>query len=269
MHTFFNPNLYYGILIGMALLAIIVWIALTRIEAPYGIAYRRGWGPSLGNRCGWVVMEAPALIGMALMTGWSMATWHASHGSEPPVGAWVCAGMYLVHYFRRTVIFPLLMRGRSRMPWMIALMGAFFNLINVYLLGGWLLVLHAGSYGTSWLSSAPFIIGGALFIAGMAANWQADRIVRHLRSRSERGRGGHAIPRGGLFRYVTAASYLGELTEWTGYAVMTWSWAGAVFAFWTAANLVPRASRLHRRYLNEFGAEYEALKRRRIIPFLY
>ena len=48
----FEPDIYWGLLTGMAVLAVVVWIALTRIEAPYGIMYRRGWGPGLDNRAG-------------------------------------------------------------------------------------------------------------------------------------------------------------------------------------------------------------------------
>lgn len=257
----FQPTLYNGILVGMAVLAVVVWCALTRIEAPYGMAYRKGWGISLPNKAGWVLMELPAFAGMAALMclcpeGLKSAT----------AGSYVCGALFLLHYFRRTFIFPLLMRGKSRMPLAIALMGAVFNTINAYLLGGWLFILHPLDYPLSWLWSWQFIAGTALFLAGMGMNWQADRIVRHLR---RPGDSRHYIPRGGMFRYVTAASYLGELTEWCGYALLTWSWAGALFLLWTAANLVPRAAKLHKRYLKEFGKEYAALHRRRIIPFVY
>lgn len=245
----------------MSALAIIVWITLTRMEAPYGITYRAGWGPALGNRAGWVLMEAPAFMAMTAM----MAL--CPQGFSPAsAGAFVCGALYLIHYFRRSFIFPLLMRGKSRMPWAIALMGALFNIVNVYLLGGRLFVLSPLAYPLSWLWSWQFITGLTVFVAGMAVNWQADRIVRHLRRPGETA---HRIPRGGMFRYVTAASYLGEIVEWGGFALLTWSWAGAVFLLWTAANLVPRATRLHERYMREFGNEYTALRRRRIIPFIY
>lgn len=261
MNDFFDiiyqTEAYRGILIGMAALAVVVWVALTRIEAPYGIAYRPGWGPSIGNRLGWVVMEAPAFVCMAMC----MAMCRVSY-----TAAYVCGGLYLLHYFRRSFIFPLLMRGRSRMPLAIALMGALFNIINVYLIGGWLFMLAPQDYHLSWLWSWQFICGTCIFLAGMAVNMRSDYIVRHLR---QPGDTRHYIPRGGMFRYVTAASYLGEIVEWSGFALLTWSWAGAVFLLWTAANLVPRAGRLHARYMREFGTEYACLHRKRIIPFLY
>ena len=72
-----------------------------------------------------------------------------------------------------------------------------------------------------------------------------------------------------MFRYVSSANYLGEFIEWTGFAVLTWSWAGAVFALWTFANLAPRAARIHLRYSKEFGREFTDLGLRRIIPYIY
>ena len=79
----------------------------------------------------------------------------------------------------------------------------------------------------------------------------------------------HYIPRGGMFRYVSSANYFGELTEWIGFAIASWSWAGAVFAWWTFANLAPRSASLYRRYQREFGTEFTSLRRKRIIPFIY
>lgn len=100
----------------------------------------------------------------------------------------------------------------------------------------------------------------------MAINIHSDSIIRNLRKPGDRG---HYIPRGGMFRYVTSANYLGEFVEWTGFAILSWSLPGAVFAIWTFANLAPRARSLHQRYLSEFGDEYAALRRRYILPFIY
>ena len=109
-------------------------------------------------------------------------------------------------------------------------------------------------------------IGGALFVAGMAVNLHSDHIIRHLRRPGDTR---HYIPRGGMFRYVSSANYFGELLEWVGFAVASWSWAGTVFAWWTFANLAPRAASLRRRYEQEFGEEFSRLRRKRIIPFIY
>ena len=105
-----------------------------------------------------------------------------------------------------------------------------------------------------------------LFFAGMFFNLQSYYIIRHLRREGDTR---HYIPGGGMFRYVSSANYFGELLEWTGFAVASWSWAGAVFVWWTFANLAPRSASLYRRYEKEFGEEFTSLHRKRLIPFIY
>jgi len=60
--------------------------------------------------------------------------------------------------------------------------------------------------------------------------------------------------------------YLGEIVEWTGWAVATWSLAGLAFALYTAANLAPRALSHHAWYRARFP-EYPP-SRRALVPFL-
>ncbi len=121
-------------------------------------------------------------------------------------------------------------------------------------------------YYDDWLSKPYFWIGAAIFAAGFFINLQSDHIIRHLRKPGDTR---HYIPRGGMFRYVSSANYFGEVTEWVGFAIASWSWAGAVFAWWTLANLAPRSASLYRRYEREFGEEFTSLGRKRIIPFIY
>jgi hypothetical protein len=51
-----------------------------------------------------------------------------------------------------------------------------------------------------------------------------------------------------------------------GWALLTWSLPGVVFAFWTAANLVPRALAYHRWYREEFP-DYPA-GRKAVVPWV-
>lgn len=259
MNWLFDPQIYDIVLGGMAVLAVIVFLALQRLTAPYGINYSSAWGPSLPNKSGWIIMEAPAFLCMLLI-------WIFSPRRAEPAPA-VMASLFLLHYFQRSFIFPLLMKGKNRMPWVIVLMGLTFNTINAYLIGAWLFRMSPeGFYSSSWLYSPLFILGTLIFLAGVWINLRSDYIIRHLRKPGDTR---HYIPRGGMFRYVSCANYLGELTEWTGFAILSWSWAGAVFALWTFANLGPRARSVHKRYLGEFGDEYASLNRKAILPFLY
>lgn len=259
MESIFNP-LTYDIVVGsMAVLAVVVFIALQGMEAAYGMTYSPKWGPSVSNRAGWVIMELPAFLCMGLI-------WLLSARREEPALC-VMAALFEIHYFQRTFIFPALMRGRNRMPWAIVAMGMVFNTVNAYMIGGWLFhVSAADAYAREWLMTPQFIIGTLIFLAGMAVNIHSDHVIRTLR---RPGDSRHYIPRRGMYRFVTGANYFGELTEWIGFAILTWSIPGAVFALWTFANLAPRAAALRRRYVAEFGSRYSEMNLKLIIPFVY
>lgn len=259
MKGLFNP-VFFDIVTGsMAVLGIIVFIALHRIKAGYGMMYTKKWGPTVNNRLGWIIMEAPALTCFTII-------WATGKYGGLPANC-VMGALFAVHYIQRTFIFPFLIRGKSRMPWAIIIMGMTFNVINAYLIGGWLFnVSSPDYYTTEWLLSPLFILGAVIFLIGMAINLHSDYIIRHLR---KPGDNRHYIPMKGLYQYVTSANYFGEFVEWTGYAILTWCWPGVVFALWTFANLAPRARAIHGRYCEEFGDDYKNLHRKYIIPFLY
>lgn len=243
----------------MVVLAVIVFIALQRITPGYGIAYDKKWGPAVNNRLGWVIMEAPVFIAMLLM--WLMSP----RRGEPALI--VMTSLFLLHYFQRSFIFPFLIKGKNKMPFSIILSGVIFNLINAYMIGGWFFYINPPRvYPLSWLWSPLFILGTIIFFIGMIINIHSDSIIRNLR---KPGDNRHYIPQGGLFKYVTSANYFGEFTEWVGFAILSWSLPGAIFALWTFANLAPRAMATHRKYLSMFGDEYSRLNRHYIIPFLY
>lgn len=243
----------------MAFLAVIVFIALHRITAGYGMMYTPKWGPTVNNRLGWIIMELPAFACMAVL--WALSP----RGGDP--APCVMAALFELHYFQRTFIFPFLIRGKSRMPWAIIAMGAIFNAINAYMIGGWLFyVAPPGLYTPGWLLSPLFILGTLIFLAGMAINLHSDHVIRNLRKPGDTR---HYIPNKGLYRFVASGNYFGEFVEWVGFAILTWSIPGAVFALWTFANLAPRARSIHERYCKEFGDEYKSLNRKFILPFLY
>lgn len=251
LHTF---NTF---LLIMAAVAVVVFIALFFIKAGYGVFFDPKWGPAIPNKIGWFLMEVPVFITMTVL-------WIISDRTCDIVP--LCFFIiFQTHYFQRSFIFPLLIRGNNKMALGIILMGAIFNTLNAMMQGGWIFFLSP-QYPVSWLGSAQFIAGLLVFITGMAINIDSDRRIRNLRKPGDTK---HYIPRGGMFRYVSSANYLGEFIEWSGFAILTWSWSGAVFALWTLANLAPRANSIYRRYEQEFGEEFKKLKLKRMIPFIY
>ena len=87
---------------------------------------------------------------------------------------------------------------------------------------------------------------------------KADHTIRNLRKPGDTN---HYLPKGGLFDYVTSANYFGELLEWTGFAILLCNPAAWMFVWWTAANLVPRAHAINKKYRAEFGNDVEVIKK--------
>lgn len=244
-------------LIAMSLTALLVFVALYFVKAGYGIFRTPSWGVSINNKLAWMLMEAPVFIVMTVL-------WYNSDRLCSPVPL-IFFLLFQLHYFHRSFIFPVLLKGKSRMPLAIMLMGVVFNLLNGFMQGEWLFYLAPDDlYTPDWLLTPQFIIGLLLFFTGMAVNWHSDYIIRHLR---KPGGTRHYLPTKGLYRYVTSANYLGEIIEWAGWAILTWSLSGLVFLWWTVANLVPRANAIWHKYKEEFGDEMGS--RKRVFPFLY
>ncbi|MDE7335152.1 MAG: DUF1295 domain-containing protein, partial [Muribaculaceae bacterium] len=218
----FQPHNFEVFLWIMAATAVVVFLALLKVEAGYGIAYTPKWGPTVNNKLGWVLMEAPVFVIMLVLCVLS-----PRRGEIAPLAMFL---IFELHYFQRSFIFPLMMKGKSRMPLAIMLMGVLFNSLNALMQGGWIFYVSSPErYSASWLGSWQFILGTLVFFWGMATNLHSDHIIRNLRKPGDTR---HYLPRGGMFRYVTSANYLGEFMEWVGFAILTWSWAGAVFALW-------------------------------------
>ena len=159
-------NTYYMIMAGMAAMAVVVFVALFFFKAGYGYLSNSKWGPKISNKVAWVLMEAPAFLFLLYYTV-RFALSGADTGNSKVV-LYVMAGLFLLHYFQRSFIFPLLMRGKSKMPVAVMLMGLVFNILNAYMIGGWLFEMApSGMYTTAWFHSPQFIIGLLVFFFGM------------------------------------------------------------------------------------------------------
>ena len=232
--------------------AIVTVFLLVWISAPYGRYERAGWGPTLPAVLGWVLMELPCVALFALF--------FFSGDNRFEVVPLVLLGLWQLHYLNRTFLFPLRMRAKSRrMPILIMLLALTFNTLNAFINAWW--IGHLGSYSIEWLTDPRFLLGSALFLAGWLGNLHSDSILRNLRKPGDTG---YKIPRGGLYRWVSAPSYMCEILEWTGWAIATWSTAGLAFAVYAAANMAPRALSHHAWYKERF-ADYPP-NRKALIP---
>jgi protein-S-isoprenylcysteine O-methyltransferase Ste14 len=243
------------LLITWFLLAAVVFAALFFVAAPYGRHIRRGWGPTLTNRTGWLLMEAPAPLVFALLY------FLGEHRASLTAIAFLL--LWEAHYVHRAFIYPFSLANRERkMPLTVVLFGFIFNLGNAYLNGRYLFTFV--SYPNDWLGDFRFLSGAMVFIAGFVINRSADEILHHLRKQNN---AGYRIPFGGMYRWISCPNYFGEILTWTGWAIATWSLPGLAFAVWTFANLAPRARTHHRWYLEQFP-DYPK-ERKALIPGLW
>ncbi|MBQ8307418.1 MAG: 3-oxo-5-alpha-steroid 4-dehydrogenase, partial [Alistipes sp.] len=81
------------ILLAMALMGVVVFVALYFVEAGYGYLFNPKFGFPLSNKVGWVLMEAPAFL--------VMAAW-CRYAQNPGTGELMLAGLYLLHYYPRS-----------------------------------------------------------------------------------------------------------------------------------------------------------------------
>lgn len=236
------------------LLCPVVLLSLLFITAPYGRHAKPGWGLALKGPPAWFLMELPALLTIVVLVMTSSARSQAA--------AWVPLTFWVFHYGYRTLLFPMLMRPSQKpFPALLVLFAVAFNLLNGYNNGNAL--IEAGEEQAP-LWTIHFLVGAIMFASGFCIHFFSDRTIRRLRKRGE---SGYGIPRGGLFRWVSSPHYLGEIIQWCGWSVMTWSLAGLAFALFTFCNLAPRALSNHRWYREQF-ADYPP-QRKALIPGLF
>ncbi|XP_012507874.1 PREDICTED: 3-oxo-5-alpha-steroid 4-dehydrogenase 2 [Propithecus coquereli] len=139
----------------------------------------------------------------------------------------VLLGLFCAHYFHRTFVYSLLNRGRP-FPLVFIFRGFVFCTGNGFLQGYYL--IYCAEYPDEWYTDIRFSLGG-------------------------------------LFTYVSGANFFGEIVEWMGYALATWSLPALAFAFFSLCFLGMRAFHHHRFYLKMF--EDYPKSRKALIPFIF
>jgi len=238
-----------------------VWIGLAVVSmplqfviaAPYGRHANRKWGPEINNKTGWVIMEIVSLLAFSYF-------FIIGNGHSAVAG--ILAGLFVMHYIHRSLIYPFMLRtGSKKMPLAIVLFAILFNVVNGSI-NGIYLSSHPEQYSMDYLLQPNFIIGGIMFIAGVFINVRSDYYLLSLRKNTPPST--YVIPKGGLFNRISCPNHFGEIVEWVGFAVMCWSLPALAFAVWTLTNLLPRAWQHHKWYKRRF--EDYPKDRKAVIP---
>lgn len=254
MFTTYAPG-YLWVLGGFVLAGLASFVVLLFIPAFYGRYSKTGVGPTLPSRWGWLVMEAPAALVFPLV--------YLSHADDVNIVPNLFIAVWSVHYVYRAFVYPFRIKNPNKpMPVLIAALAFVFNCFNGWLMGTWL-VQFGTSFTTAWLWDVRFMAGMLLYAGGLAINRQSDAILFALRKAED---GGYSIPYGGWYRYVSCPNFMGEMIQWLGWALLTWSLPGLAFALWTICNLLPRALSHHRWYRTHFS-DYPK-ERKAVVPGL-
>jgi hypothetical protein len=175
----------------------------------------------------------------------------------------IILSLFIAHYLHRSLVFPLFLRTRGKqMPLIVLLAGIGFNCVNGFFFGYYF--SHFANYPSDWLLDPRFSLGVVLFVMGAGINIFSDYQLIRLR---KPGTTEYSIPQGILFQYISCPNHFGEILEWIGFAIFSWSLPGLAFAFWTFANLAPRAVAHHRWYQEHFP-NYPP-KRKALLPVLW
>ena len=231
------------------MIALIVLPVNLIYKAPYGKHSTKKWGKSIDNKTGWILMELPALLTCPLI--------YFTITEEINLNV-VFIVLWIIHYFNRTVIYPLRIKTKGKkIPIAIVASAFFFNMVNGILNGYFLTLLQF-----EYISELYLILGFIIFIIGFYINISSDNLLIKLRTNQK----GYVIPNGKLFNYVSCPNFFGEIIEWLGFAIMTLNPGSLSFLIWTICNLIPRSKAHHKWYKENF--ENYPKKRKAVIPYL-
>ena len=104
-----NPGeqlFFNALLIASFVMAGLVFVVLFAISAPYGRHGREGWGPNVSNRLGWLLMETPAVLTIAL------CYWLGAGSGVS--AALVLVVLWEIHYVYRAWIYPFRLPKEGR-----------------------------------------------------------------------------------------------------------------------------------------------------------
>ena len=231
---------------------ILLFPILIKIKAPYGRHTSKKWGITINNKIGWILMELPALLICPI--------YYILQNSNLYTINTIFISLWILHYFNRTIIYPLRIKTKGkRMPLIIAASALIFNIINGLINGYYL-------SNTNYLEINYYILllGLIIFFTGLIINVNSDNKLIGLRLKNEENK--YVIPNGGLFNYISCPNFFGELIEWLGFAIITLNLGSLSFFIWTFINLVPRAISHHKWYKENFK-DYPK-NRKAIIPKL-
>ena len=239
---------------------------------------------NLPGRIGWLIMECPGFMTLLYI----MSTLTEKEGIDDlPWQNKVLAGLFVIHYSYRAVMFPIMAPSMSPLHAGVVLLATCFQFVNATCIGSWL-AAYGPTTAADWevqlgpFPTLQFVVGITVFYLGLAANYFHDDELREIRRREEqrcervaRETGEklgsvskhYQVPNTGFFKYMLYPHYFVEWIEWLGfYTACGWSCVPArMFLINEIASMLPRAVKGRKWYVERFGEE-KIGKRWAVIP---
>lgn len=218
-------------------ITILTVLYLCFFPAPYGKFTPAGGVFSaykINSTLGWLIQECPAFFVPVhvMVLRWDSLTPLSLLG----------LGLFSLHYFNRSFIFPFLIKSKRDTPIETVLSAFAFCCFN-----GWLQSKSTLENNLHTRDAYTSGVGLILFFVGMYINIASDGHLRELAA--QRVGNKYLTPSKGMFKYVSAANYFGEIVEWFGFALLMQTPGSAWFSLFTTLFLGQRGYQTHKYYL--------------------
>ena len=235
------------------IVSVLLITCLNKFPAPYG-KFKKASGVfssvTINSKLAWSFQECPAFIipFYIFLMRMSSLSWLST-----------CAFvMFCVHYLNRSFIYPFFIKSQKETPLETCVSAFMFCSFN-----GWLQSISIIENDFSHRELHASLIGILLFCFGMYINISSDFHLHELAS--HRAGNEYLLPNKGMFKYVSAANYFGEIVEWFGYALFIQTPSAAWFSLFTTLFLGQRGYQTHKYYQKNI-TDYPK-RRSSIFPF--
>jgi hypothetical protein len=211
------------------------------------------WLPPVPFSIAWAFFESPSWIIPCFL--WPRVA------VNMPVTNHILLVLYMCQVVYLSMIYPFSRVNPRPMPFGVILITWSGELLNSYM--NIVTVMVSREYEISWLWDPRFIIGLIIFVVGFYINTDSDRRLTNLRKPGETD---FKIPHGGMFEYVSAANYFGDIIKMFGWCVISWSFPSFSILCVFLSTIFPRGLQYHQWYLKKFP-DYPK-DRKAVIPFI-
>lgn len=271
-----EDNLNYYMQVGFLVSFIPIFLTLFFIKAYYGKFYDsnktknensilssvRKLFPVISSRISWIIQECPSVF----VTLYYLLKYQSKLTKEKII----VISPFLIHYIQRSFIFPFVIHSSKNYPFELTLMAFSFCLFNSLIINR-SVILFSDYDKNDYFS---IFCGILIMFFGMFINIYHDYSMSKQRTENNKkpNSSHYIIPRGFLYEYISCPNYLGELTEWLGFILISKTFSSFVFFVSTFCNLFPRAIKYHQwyrtKFKDEFAKDEKLSARKAIIPFI-